>query len=405
VNLNTTSLAALTLPALLHGHPAYALSPLTTLPLKEDSFPHSDPVLLPFLRSADEAEAQDQLSWLATSLVSPVVRKVVGFKLGIYFNSPGDASRHQDAEDLYNEVLLRVIARLRQLKAHGGDEILKFESYVAVVAHHACRKYFDSQKHPQRKHIEGRLRRLLSLDDDLDAWQAESGERLCGLESWRPRGLTYTEEYRQLLGDPREFLRMGGCSWFDLKAELLAQIFQRVGVPLRFRDLARVVAELCGIPYRTTHVEIEERAFTEQGIKLRSEIDLAAMIEERDYLRCLWNEIGALPLSQRTVLLLNLKDTHGANLAGLLPLIGIASVSEIAATLRLPLEEFARLWVQLPLADEEIARRLSLTRQQVINQRKAARRRLLRRIRNNFAQKSCPGQQEKRVRLIPFPSH
>jgi hypothetical protein len=386
------------------GHSAYTLSTFRTPPVKDISFLNSDPVLLPFLRSDDEAQAQDYLSWLATSFVAPVVRKIIGFKLGTFFNSPADASRHQDAEDLYHEVLLRVIARLRQLKAHGRDDILKFESYVAVVAHHACRNYFNCRKHPQRRQIEGRLRRLLNRDEALDSWQDESGVRLCGLEGWRPRGLTYTEEYGQLLKDPHDFLKSDGCSWSELKAGLLAQIFQRVGVPLRFRDLARLAAALCGIPYRTTHVEIEEGAFTEHGITLRSETDFVAIIEDRDYLRCLWKEIGELPLSQRTVLLLNLKESHGTNLVGLLPLTGIASVSEIAALLGLPLEEFAPLWVRLPLADEEIACRLSLTRQQVINQRKAARRRLSRRIRKNFSQRKRSGQHGRLGLALPFPS-
>jgi hypothetical protein len=383
---------------------AYALTRLTTPPLTEGPFPNSDPVLLPFLRSADELEAQDHLGRLMASLASPVVRKIVGFKLGTFLNAQGQGCRHQDAEDLYNEVLLRVIARLRHLKAHGREDILKFESYVGAVAQHACRKYFNYQKPPQRRHLEGRLRRLLKSDTGLDTWRDESGERLCGLVGWRTSDASYTEEYSHLLSDPRAFLSSDGCSRFDLKAELLTEIFLRVGVPVRFRDLARVVAELCGIPGRTTHVEIEECAFSEQGIQLRSEADFAAMIEDRDYLRCLWNEIVELPLSQRTVLLLNLRDAHGTNLIGLLPLIGIASVSEIAALLRLPPEEFALLWVRLPLADDEIARRLSLTRQQVINQRKAARRRLLRRIRKNFTQKLGPGSQSKRGRAIPFPS-
>jgi hypothetical protein len=386
------------------GRSAYALTRLTTPPVAEGSFPNSDPVLLPFLRSADEMEAQDHLSRLMASLASPIVRKIVGFKLGTFLDSRGRGSRHQDAEDLYNEVLLCVIARLRHLKAHGREEILKFESYVGAVAQHACRKYFNYQKPPQRRHLEGRLRRLLKSDTGLDTWLDESGERLCGLAGWRTSEAAYPEEYRQLLGDPRAFLSPDGCSRFDLKAELLTEIFRRVGVPVRFRDLARVVAELCGIPGRTTHVEIDDCAFTEQGIQLRSETDFAAMIEDRDYLRCLWNEIVELPLSQRTVLLLNLRDAHGTNLMGLLPLIGIASVSEIAALVSLPPEEFALLWVRLPLADEEIAGRLSLTRQQVINQRKAARRRLLRRLRKSFSRKLGPGYQSQRLHALPLPS-
>jgi hypothetical protein len=48
----------------------------------------------------------------------------------------------------------------------------------------------------------------------------------------------------------------------------------------------------------------------------------------------------------------------------------------------MPAQEFAGLWNELPLADDAIARRLGLMRQQVVNLRKSARERLGRRMRN-----------------------
>jgi DNA-binding CsgD family transcriptional regulator len=42
--------------------------------------------------------------------------------------------------------------------------------------------------------------------------------------------------------------------------------------------------------------------------------------------------------------------------------------------------ELARIWKDLPLADQDIATRLDLNRQQVINLRKSARERLGRRL-------------------------
>ena len=65
---------------------------------------------------------------------------------------------------------------------------------------------------------------------------------------------------------------------------------------------------------------------------------------------------------------------------GLLSEIGIATVREVASVLTFPLERFARLWSELPLDDTTIAQHLQVTRQQVINFRVSARRRLSRRM-------------------------
>jgi hypothetical protein len=64
----------------------------------------------------------------------------------------------------------------------------------------------------------------------------------------------------------------------------------------------------------------------------------------------------------------------------------IASVRKIAAALEWPAEDFANIWPRLPLSDLDIAQRLAVTRQQVINLRQAARQRLARRIRSGVTE-------------------
>jgi len=53
---------------------------------------------------------------------------------------------------------------------------------------------------------------------------------------------------------------------------------------------------------------------------------------------------------------------------------------ELAKMLEFTLEEFAVIWNQLPIDDLSLAARLGVTRQQVINLRLAARRRLARHL-------------------------
>jgi len=100
----------------------------------------------------------------------------------------------------------------------------------------------------------------------------------------------------------------------------------------------------------------------------------------RNWLGLVWAEIRELPENQRAALLLNLRSVHGAAVA-LIADLGLATFSEIATALGMNVQALAELWNRLPLEDREIAERLGLERQQVINLRSAARQRLERRVR------------------------
>ena len=80
-------------------------------------------------------------------------------------------------------------------------------------------------------------------------------------------------------------------------------------------------------------------------------------------------------------LLLSLRDHTGAGVLWLLPILGLASIRQIAGVLDIPALEMAELWRRLPLDDLTIAQRLDCTRQQVINLRMAGRKRLATRLR------------------------
>jgi RNA polymerase sigma factor (sigma-70 family) len=109
--------------------------------------------------------------------------------------------------------------------------------------------------------------------------------------------------------------------------------------------------------------------------------DAALQLERRDGLRELWYEIRQLPPRQAAALILNLRDAEGEGAIALLPLTGTATMREIAQTLEMPAAALAELWNRLPLDDATIARQLGVPRQQVINLRQSARKRLARRLR------------------------
>ena len=161
--------------------------------------------------------------------------------------------------------------------------------------------------------------------------------------------------------------------------ELLSAVFRHAGGTVQLDDLLSLVARLQGVRDRVVDMNAIEESEFENEEKVST--GFATEVERRSYLRRLWDEITQLPPMQRAALLLNLRDAHEGVIA-LFPLAGIASVRQIAVAVRMPAEQFATLWNELPLDDAAIAEMLGVTRQQVINLRKAARARLGRRMRS-----------------------
>jgi hypothetical protein len=110
-------------------------------------------------------------------------------------------------------------------------------------------------------------------------------------------------------------------------------------------------------------------------------VSYADRVEQQFYLSQLWSEIQMLPPRQRMALLLNLRDADGRELVTLLVHTRVAPLAAIAEALQLSGEQLAGLWNRLPIDDATIAEQFGLSRQQVINLRVSARRRLARKMR------------------------
>ena len=98
---------------------------------------------------------------------------------------------------------------------------------------------------------------------------------------------------------------------------------------------------------------------------------------QRQHAAQAWHAIGELPVRQRQALLLHLTDEAWS----VFLMAGAASLRALAAALEFDVATVAEVWKLLPLADNAIAERLKCTRQQVINLRMAARKRLNNRLR------------------------
>jgi len=165
-------------------------------------------------------------------------------------------------------------------------------------------------------------------------------------------------------------------------SDFVEALFTSINAPVALDDLVGVTATLLQVKDEpATSMTGEDRSGTPD---VESRYDVACQVEKRIFLERLWDEVLELPLAQRTALLLNLRDEGGRGCIELFPALGVANLRHLAAALEMSAEQLAALWNQLPLDDAAIAQRLSLTRQQVINLRKAARGRLIRRLRGFF---------------------
>src|SRR5688500_6292654 len=98
-----------------------------------------DHLLLPYLGATGESERQRHLDELLLLYAAPVIRNTLRLKLGFYVDQSGASAYNPDAEDLYQEVMAKVIQALNDLRSESkGSDIERFRDYVFRVASNAC---------------------------------------------------------------------------------------------------------------------------------------------------------------------------------------------------------------------------------------------------------------------------
>lgn len=266
--------------------------------------------------------------------------------------------------DLRHDVIVRLVSRFRRLLGIDDPPIESFPDYVATVTFNAFEDFV--RKHfPLRAKLRNRTLYFLNHDPALAVWTYR-GVMVCGLAAWKDNP---QDEH-----SPMPPLAFGGGRG-DLRPDLRS-LLTAAGAPRTVEDVVTVLAAAAGIPRKETPQSLDE------AVELSSAVTHPAeeLIQLQD-LRRLWNEILELPLRQRVALLLQARDSAGESVTHLLPVAAVATVRDIARALEMSDDEFAFIWPRLPADDLFIAARLGVTRQQVINLRRAARSRLLRKTR------------------------
>ena len=337
----------------------------------------SDPLLHAFLVAGDDEAAAQELGQVFDQVITPVVRDVVRARL----RSAQD--RHQ-LDDVQQDVLVQLTARLWQLRARQDAEapIEQFRAYATVVAQRACDGHLR-RRFPERTRLRSRVRYVLTHHPACRLDVLPDGQ-MCGLRDWESAA-AHDEgraKLRQLVASAE---RVPGLAGLDLARQPLAvwlpAALAWVGAPVDLDDLVSVLIELTGTAEHELVTPDTDDGRPGWDVLPAGEVSHAERVEARSYLRWLWTEIRELPTRQRAALLLNLRDEHGGSVLPLLVLAGIAPGAAVATALEISVSALRALWPTLPLEDARIAEHMGLTRQQVINLRKSARLRLMRRSR------------------------
>ena len=317
---------------------------------------------------ADQVHAAaEQVEKVTASVVTPIVRR----KLHVSLQAADASARNQDALELVSEIRILLLAGLVRGPLDIDESVRDLTGYAAVVAANVCYQYFRS-KFPIRTREANRLRYLLRHREEFDIWKDDRDRWLCGRSDWKDeRASAAVPE----VVDAARVLR--GKAEREKHEAILEWVFEVTGAPVAFDEL--VASVMSALDLRDSAEQEDVSAMVERLPDPRPAADDEIVSAER--LGGLWRAVLELPLKQRKVLLLNLKDRSGSGLIALLPLTGTASIREIAEALAFSAAEFAVIWNSLPWDDLRVAEHLGLSRQQVINLRQSARAKLLRQLR------------------------
>ncbi|CAN5649664.1 hypothetical protein BH20ACI3_BH20ACI3_27970 [soil metagenome] len=337
-----------------------------------------DQLLQFYLQATDESERQEYLDELLLVYAAPVVRHMLRLKLGFRVNPLGVNPYNQDAEDLYQETIAKIIEFLRAPHTTAKTEIENFEQYVARVATNACHDYVRA-KSPGRTRLKYSLRELLSRRPEFALWKSEVGF-LCGLAAWAEELQTISSRRLAEIEDELQTFRTTRFGQEDIRqvplAKVIAELLEWARGPMDLDALVNITAVLLDVrDHPAESLDDETKSYLEARVT-----DTTLMSNPRlDFnklLRSLWRAAERLPEKQRDTFCLGFEHDNGEDLFTLLFEANIATPPQLAHEFGRSLEDLMRVWSEMPMDIAAIAAELTATRSQIRKWRFHALRRL-----------------------------
>jgi RNA polymerase sigma factor (sigma-70 family) len=338
-----------------------------------------DNVLVPYLTARDEQDRQQHLDELVTVRAAPVIRQVLRRRLAFYVSAQGVNGNNQDAEDLYQESMTRVVQVLHQLDSASGIEIDNFDLYVSRIASNTCTDFLRA-KSPARTCLKDGLRHLLKRHKDLVSWEHD-GETLCGFATWRNTGKSaFSDQPWQDVETKLESFQSLHFSdevvRFAPVSQIAAELFYWIGGPVELDVLVRMIAYLRDIQDEQLESLDDPSPAKWDAYFISSTRSGESHVKVNELLMRLWQAVIQLPAEQRDAFALSFEDEAGEDLFTMLRAAEIVNWDEIGQGMGLSVQEVVRLRARMPMDGASVAAELKASRENVYKWRFRAIRRL-----------------------------
>ncbi len=334
---------------------------------------------MPYLTARDEQEWQQHLDELVTIRAAPLIRQVLRRRLAFYVSAQGVNGNNQDAEDLYQESMTRVVQVLHQLHSGSRFEIDNFELYVSRIASNTCTDFLRA-KSPARTRLKDGLRHFLKRHKDLVSWEHD-GEILCGFAPWRNTGKSaFSDLPWQDVETKLESFQSLHFSDEDVRfapvSQIAAELFYWIGGPIEIDVLVRMIAYLLDIQDEQIESLDDPSPAKWDTYFVSSTRSDESHVEANELLVRLWQAVIQLPTEQRDAFALSFEDEAGEDLFTMLRAAEIANWNEIAQGMGRSVQEVVRLRARMPMNGASVGDELGASRENVYKWRFRAIRRL-----------------------------
>lgn len=249
--------------------------------------------------------------------------------------------------------------------------IENLSGYVGRSAQNACDEVIR-KKYPVRTRLASQVRYVLKQGNGFALWMHE-GSWVGGFQEWQGKPVLKATHSATEVAE-RAFA--GQSAGKMPLAEAVACVLNHSSGPVPLPLLISVIQQARG--------EFDPRRADDESVPLAevatSRDDAQTVVEQREELAWLWQEVTELPVRQAQALLLNLRDARQKGVLDLLILENIVSKEALAEVLQFDAEELAAIWDELPWDDARIATFLQARPIDVSNLRSVAHRRLQRRM-------------------------
>lgn len=332
-----------------------------------------DNLLLPLLNALDEQARQRRLDELLTIHAAPIIRKVLQ-RRGFYVNAQGINKSSQDAEDLYQEAMTRVVQILNE-DQRSLASIENFGGYVRRVVSNICADFHRS-KSPARARLKNSLRDIFRQPKNLASWQYEN-EILCGFAEWRN---TAKASVAHNLESKLDAFVLARFADEDAKvvplSRLVAELFDWIGGPVEIDALVEMLASVRGIKEQKIESLDDQVAASFDIHSLGSLRSTELHVETTELLERLWRAIKQWSPRKRDAFVFRFDDQAGQDLFTVLLAAGIVNWDELASGMGRSVAEVVRLRTLMPMDNATAARELNTSRNNVSKWRHRALRKL-----------------------------